>query len=115
MRSAGLGYFAGGGDDSACKSLQTDLLNDGAYCDNDGAFFPLAILNPLNKHEFGKTVRLGGDGFINPLMDRYVYLILITGLKPVIKVFIHVCIDISDLSGQLIQMPCNIPASNSVI
>ena len=70
MRSAGLGYFAGGGDDSACKSLQSNLLTGDAYCDNEGAFFPLAILNPLNQHEFGKTVRLGGDGFINPLMDR---------------------------------------------
>jgi len=70
MRSAGLGYFAGGGDDSACKSLQQNLLDDAAFCDNDGAFFPLAILNPLNQHEFGKTVRLGGDGFVNPLMDR---------------------------------------------
>ena len=69
MRSGGLGYFYGGGEDSICKSLQFDLLNDGAYCDNDGAAYPLAILNPINKHQLGKTVRLGGED-LNPLVDR---------------------------------------------
>ena len=72
MRSAGLGYFYGGGENSVCKSLQSDLLGDDAFCDNDGAFFPLAMLNPINKNELGKTIRLGGEGSINPLMDRYV-------------------------------------------
>ena len=72
MRSAGLGYFYGGGESSVCKSLQSDLLGDDAFCDNDGAFFPLAMLNPINKNELGKTIRLGGEGSINPLMDRYV-------------------------------------------
>jgi len=69
MRSGGLGYFYGGGDDSVCKSLHNDLLNDNSYCDNEGANYPLAILNPINQHQLGKTVRIGGDG-PNPLMDR---------------------------------------------
>ena len=70
MRSGGLGYFYGGGEDSVCPNLHSDLLNDGAFCDDEGAFFPLAMLNPINQHQLGKTVRIGGDG-INPLMDRY--------------------------------------------
>eukprot|EP00092_Neocalanus_flemingeri_P001801 GFUD01001920.1.p1 GENE.GFUD01001920.1~~GFUD01001920.1.p1 ORF type:complete len:554 (-),score=124.25 GFUD01001920.1:32-1693(-) len=69
MRSGGLGYFYGGGDKSVCKSLHSDLLNDNAYCDNEGGNYPLAMLNPINQHQLGKTVRIGGDG-INPLMDR---------------------------------------------
>ena len=72
MRSGGLGYFYGGGDSSICTSLQSDLRDD-PYCDDAGAFFPLGILNPLNKNELGKTIRVGGDG-INPLMDRYTHL-----------------------------------------
>ena len=70
MRSGGLGYFYGGGDDSVCKSLQSNLLGDDAFCDNDGANYPLAMLNPINQHKLGKTVRIGGNE-INPLMDRY--------------------------------------------
>jgi hypothetical protein len=69
MRSGGLGYFYGGGDDSVCKSLQSNLLGDDAFCDNDGANYPLAMLNPINQHKLGKTVRIGGNE-INPLMDR---------------------------------------------
>merc|ERR1712106_595753 len=45
MRSGGLGYFYGGGEDSVCPNLHSDLLNDGAFCDDEGAFFPLAMLN----------------------------------------------------------------------
>ena len=74
MRSGGLGYFYGGGDDSVCKSLHNNLLNDDSYCDNEGAHYPLAILNPINQHQLGKTVRIGGDG-PNPLMDRYILFI----------------------------------------
>jgi len=69
MRSGGLGYFYGGGDDSVCKNLHHDLLNDNSYCDNEGASYPLAMLNPINQHKLGKTVSIGGDG-VNPLMDR---------------------------------------------
>jgi hypothetical protein len=71
MRSGGLGYFYGGGDDSVCKSLHSDLLNHDSYCDNEGAYSPIAMLNPINQHQLGKTVRIGGDG-PNPLMDRYI-------------------------------------------
>ena len=47
--------------------------NDGAFCAGDaGAFFPLAVLNPINKHQLGKTIRLGSEDTINPLMDRSV-------------------------------------------
>ena len=74
MRSAGLGYFAGrsGEESSVCRSLQADPF-DSSFCgDADGAFFPLAILSPINKHKLGSTVRLGNSNRINPLMDRYV-------------------------------------------
>ena len=72
MRSAGLGYFAGnsGDEGSVCRSLQADPFDSGYCGDADGAFFPLAILSPINKHKLGSTVRLGGGNRINPLMDR---------------------------------------------
>ena len=70
VRSAGLGYFYGGGEDSICQNLNPDIFGNGPHCDSgDGLIHPLAMLNPINSNELGKTVRLGG-GEMNPLMDR---------------------------------------------
>ena len=70
VRSAGLGYFYGGGEDSICQNLNPDIFGNGPHCDSgDGKMHPLAMLNPINSNELGKTVRLGG-GEMNPLMDR---------------------------------------------
>jgi len=70
VRSAGLGYFWGGGESSACRTMESNHFADSPFCGgDDGEFFPLGLLNPINSNELGKTVRLGGDG-LNPLMDR---------------------------------------------
>ena len=70
VRSAGLGYLNPGGDDNICQNLNGDIFGAGPHCDDDaGKFFPLAMLNPINSNELGKTVRLSG-GEMNPLMDR---------------------------------------------
>ena len=69
VRSAGLGYFYGGGDNNICSNLNGDIFGGGPHCDDEGKFFPLAMLNPINENELGKTVRLG-SGELNPLMDR---------------------------------------------
>ena len=72
VRSAGMGYFFGDGDDSACRSLHSGLHGEPYCADDDGGFFPLAMIRPINKNELGSTVRLGGSSGPNPLLDRYV-------------------------------------------
>ena len=66
--------------------LNQNPQNDGAFCAGDaGAFFPLAVLNPINKHQLGKTIRLGSEDTINPLMDRsvsYIPTSVKAGLNP---------------------------------
>jgi len=54
-RSGGLGYFYGGGDDSICTTMG---------CDE-----PINMLNTVNDHKLGQTVRFVGEER-NPLMDR---------------------------------------------
>ena len=69
VRSAGLGYFYGKGGE-VCQNLNGDIFGGGPHCDDgEGKIHPLAMLNPINSKELGKTVRLGG-GELNPLMDR---------------------------------------------
>jgi len=70
VRSAGMGYFFGDGDDSACRSLHSGLHGEPYCADDDGGFFPLAMIRPINKNELGSTVRLGGPSGPNPLLDR---------------------------------------------
>ena len=78
VRAAGMGYFFGDGDDSACRSLHHGI-HDGAYCaDDDGGFFPLSMIRPINKNELGSTVRLGSGSAPNPLLDRYVCTLYVT-------------------------------------
>lgn len=70
VRSAGMGYFFGDGDDSACRSLHSGLHGDPYCADDDGGFFPLSMIRPINRNELGGTVRLGGASGLNPLLDR---------------------------------------------
>ena len=73
VRSAGMGYFFGDGDDSACRSLHSGLHGDPYCADDEGGFFPLSMIRPINRNELGGTVRLGGASGLNPLLDRYVF------------------------------------------
>jgi len=70
VRSAGMGYFFGDGDDSACRSLHSGLHGDPYCADDEGGFFPLSMIRPINRNELGGTVRLGGASGLNPLLDR---------------------------------------------